>query len=371
MFWTQDELSELQASAIPSKIGKDSADQMFRDHVISTIRNHSDVFFDTAEISSHPTDDQLLEQCHVMGSLIMSYAFEMQPDEDEDKEKPEAAHNGGQDDGDFLPGWVEDRSHPGTMGMVPMADMLNADAEFNAHLAHGEDSLTMTSLREIKAGEEVLNYYGPLPNGELLRRYGYTSSKHTRYDVVEIGWSLIREVLVEHKFEDCSSDSRREQILELLATIEADESIEVEDGFLLERECDDPSDEGTLTGEARFVKFSDEMVETITDVVGSVLKSNTKKRNLSDAAKQALLKYEALTIMEEIAMQKLKQYQTTEQTDVALLRNGQLPRRQTMAIEVRLGEKQLLAEAVNWTKEKKQKLNHLSNPNPAKRSKHR
>jgi hypothetical protein len=49
----------------------------------------------------------------------------------------------------------------------------------------------MTSLRLIKAGDEVLNYYGPLPNSDLLRRYGYTSVKHQAHDVVEINWSTI------------------------------------------------------------------------------------------------------------------------------------------------------------------------------------
>ena len=41
------------------------------------------------------------------------------------------------------------------------------------------------------AGEEILNYYGPHPNSELLRRYGYVTEKHSRYDVVEIPWSVV------------------------------------------------------------------------------------------------------------------------------------------------------------------------------------
>jgi SET domain-containing protein 6 len=49
----------------------------------------------------------------------------------------------------------------------------------------------MSSLRPIKVGEEVLNYYGPLPNSDLLRRYGYTSVKHQAHDVVEINLSTI------------------------------------------------------------------------------------------------------------------------------------------------------------------------------------
>lgn len=53
----------------------------------------------------------------------------------------------------------------------------------------------MTSLRPIKAGEEILNYYGPHPNSELLRRYGYVTEKHSRYDVVEIPWDIVESAL--------------------------------------------------------------------------------------------------------------------------------------------------------------------------------
>lgn len=46
-------------------------------------------------------------------------------------------------------------------------------------------------MRPIKAGEEILNYYGPVPNSELLRRYGYTTSRHHRYDVAELSWDSV------------------------------------------------------------------------------------------------------------------------------------------------------------------------------------
>ena len=49
----------------------------------------------------------------------------------------------------------------------------------------------MRTLRLIRRGEEVLNYYGPLPNADLLRRYGYISEKHSRYDVIEMPKHLV------------------------------------------------------------------------------------------------------------------------------------------------------------------------------------
>ena len=50
-------------------------------------------------------------------------------------------------------------------------------------------------MRPIKAGEEIFNYYGPHPNSELLRRYGYVTEKHSRYDVVEIPWDVVESVM--------------------------------------------------------------------------------------------------------------------------------------------------------------------------------
>jgi N-lysine methyltransferase SETD6 len=55
----------------------------------------------------------------------------------------------------------------------------------------------VTSLKPIVAGTEILNYYGPLSNGELLRRYGYVTPTHARYDVVELPWNLVLSVLQE------------------------------------------------------------------------------------------------------------------------------------------------------------------------------
>ena len=64
-----------------------------------------------------------------------------------------------------------------------------------AHVNHDDDFLTVTALRPIQAGEEVLNYYGPHPNSELLRRYGYVTPKHRRYDVVEIATDTIESCI--------------------------------------------------------------------------------------------------------------------------------------------------------------------------------
>ena len=53
----------------------------------------------------------------------------------------------------------------------------------------------MKALMPIKAGEEILNGHGPVPRADMLRRYGYITDNHARYDVVELPQStILREV---------------------------------------------------------------------------------------------------------------------------------------------------------------------------------
>ena len=348
-----------------SKIGKDSADRMFKERIIPVINKHANIFYPAS--IPHVSDEELLVKCHIMGSLIMSYAFDLQPDEDSDDENSENED-----------GWTEDRSKPSTMGMVPMADMLNADAEFNAHLSHGEDSLTMTSLREIKAGEEVLNYYGPLPNGELLRRYGYTSPKHIRYDVVEVDWKLVREVLLEEEPLK-QVVGGKDHIEKAVADIEQDEDheAEVQDGFILEREAGDPNEQGLCITEARFVKFPDELVAIISDLMEKLLKDDTRKRKLDADSRNKLVKSEMLEVLKAIVSKRTKQYATSIAEDEDLLAKADMKGRLRMAIEVRLGEKRLLAEVLMWTEGMLEKYQGRSNghelkePPPGKKQKHK
>lgn len=52
----------------------------------------------------------------------------------------------------------------------------------------------MKATKAIKAGEEVLNDYGPLPRSDLLRRYGYITDRYAQYDVVEVFLDMICKV---------------------------------------------------------------------------------------------------------------------------------------------------------------------------------
>lgn len=182
IFWSEAELEELKGTCLSTeKIGKQQSDDMLRSQVVPVVQQNTDVFYPDG--APRLSDEELLALAHRMGSTIMSYAFDLANEHDEEDEEED--------------GWVEDREGTTPLGMVPMADILNANADFNAHVNHG-DSLEVTSLRQsLPAGSEVLNYYGPLPTSELLRRYGYVTSEHHRYDVVELPWSLVRDALIQ------------------------------------------------------------------------------------------------------------------------------------------------------------------------------
>ncbi|KAL1311881.1 hypothetical protein AAFC00_001953 [Neodothiora populina] len=306
MFWTPEEVKELQSSAVKDRIGKESADEMFQTKVLPLVREHKHVF--CPEGVAHLDDAELMKLAHRMGSIIMAYAFDLDQ-EDEDEEEDED-------------GWTQDRDAMKQMGMVPMADMLNADAEFNAHLNHEEDKLSMTSLREIKAGEEILNYYGPLPNCDLLRRYGYTSAKHRRYDVVELPWDLVKKA-IDERFGRQGSPIDDEDL---------------EEGFVLERESGDPDETGINTCPAEFVSFPEELEDQIQQFIP---KTNVKL----DKAQKKKLKRTCLEIIASSLAARLKQYETTIEQDQELLRDQKTSGRLRMAVDVRLGEKRLLQEA--------------------------
>lgn len=314
MFWSDEELEALQASHLRGKIGKDDAEDMFRSKILPVIRSHADVFVDSQACS----DDELISLAHRMGSTIMAYAFDLENDEGNDEENEDEE-------------WVEDREGRTMMGMVPMADMLNADAEFNAHINHGDNSLTATALREIKAGEEILNYYGPLPNSELLRRYGYVTDKHSRHDVVEIPWGIVEEGLAE----------QLEAPVEFIESIrrEMDEE-ELEDTFVLERESGEPNAEGTFAAPARMIEMPGDLREQLKEFLKAIKK--VQPDSISDKRKRDEVQQAVLSK----TLQKLQsRYPTTMAQDLLLLQQSNVSERTRMAVRVRLGEKQLLQEA--------------------------
>lgn len=177
MFWSDEELQLLKGSAVVDKIGKESADSTFTEQLIPLIAQHANIF-QTAGRSN----DELLSLCHRMGSTIMAYAFDLE------KPEPSQPHKEEEE-------WEEEESAISLpKGMIPLADMLNANADHNnAKLFYQDDKVVMKTLQPVRAGEELFNDFGPLPRSDLLRRYGYVTDQYAKYDVVEISEELIRE----------------------------------------------------------------------------------------------------------------------------------------------------------------------------------
>ncbi|KAL1860651.1 hypothetical protein VTK73DRAFT_7225 [Phialemonium thermophilum] len=348
MFWDEGELAELQASPVRRKVGRADADVMIRDKIVSVVRAHEDVFF-AGTGATHLDDDALVALAHRMGSAIMAYAFDLEGEEGKDGQK------NGENDDEEDDEWEEDREGRTMLGMVPMADILNADAQFNAHIHHGEDELTATALRPIRAGEEVLNYYGPLSNGELLRRYGYVTDHHARYDVAELPWDAVAARLSSVL---ALSETERQAAQDRL------DPEELEDSFVLEWAADGPDDTGLLpplpADEAsRFAGLPEELTEQCMGFLKAVAKtlpeSSTARAVLAERKQRQRVYLEATALA---VQDGLGQYATTEEEDQALLAGGQLPAasRQAMAVRVRLGEKALLRAALQWTRQRLQKV---------------
>lgn len=116
IFWTEAELKELEGTCLtPEKIGKDESDEMLRSRILPVVLQNPDVFY--LDGAAQLAEDELLRLAHRMGSTIMAYAFDLDNENEESDDEDE--------------GWVEDREGKTLLGMVPMADILNANADFN------------------------------------------------------------------------------------------------------------------------------------------------------------------------------------------------------------------------------------------------
>lgn len=114
MYWSPEELGHLRGSAVLGKIGREHAEDQFLSNLWPVIQKHSEIFRTTEAWGSR---ERFLEAAHRMGSIIMSYSFDLEPveqtqrpqEEDEDEEEEEVM----------------------VKAMVPLADILNADADKN------------------------------------------------------------------------------------------------------------------------------------------------------------------------------------------------------------------------------------------------
>jgi SET domain-containing protein 6 len=115
----------------------------------------------------------------------------------------------------------------------------------------------------------------------------------------------------------------------------------MEDYFIIERDSGVPDEQGRLTYPAKLREVSQELEEQIKDFLKVAKRVNASL--IPEKRKRDIL---CDTVIVEALEKKLAQYPTTVLEDVALLKKADLSKRYRMAIEVRLGEKRLLQEAI-------------------------
>lgn len=318
VFWSDAEIAELQASSVVNKIGKAEAERLF-----STIPHTS------------ATEAPAMEHCHRIASIIMAYAFDI-PEEQNTDEMAGTKAVGGDEADDLVSDDEEDSKT--ILSMVPLADMLNADGDRNnARLSSDNEELEMIAIKPILSGEEVFNDYGQLPRSDLLRRYGYVTERYAPFDVAEIPTdSIFAFFQSEATLANCGH-----QQLEALNPAE------------LQRRADLAEREGVLEESYDVTHASSDgpcIPDELLALIYILLLDDTNLESLA-ASETSLPSRSKLTselagkVLASILKLRENSYGTTLEEDEALLKTENRPYRATMALQVRLGEKQVLREA--------------------------
>lgn len=208
MYWTPSELETLTGSAILEKIGKDEAEEKFKSILGPIINTHKDLFQPTElqfnDSTGEVDESSLLSCAHRMASCIMSYSFDI---------KKTVSHSNTTDDSDSGEEGEEDGEAQHYKAMVPLADLLNADADKNnARLFQQPSSLTMSPLHDLPMQTPLYNDYGPLPRSDLLRRYGYITQNYAQFDIVELKGDLLTETIIGMKNPTLSPEEKLKRI---------------------------------------------------------------------------------------------------------------------------------------------------------------
>lgn len=308
VFWSDSELDELQASTVVNKIGKAGAEEQFNKHL-------TPVGFD-------------MDACHRAASIIMAYAFDI-PDEDADKVF-------GSLDEDELESDDEENEKT-ILSMVPLADMLNADADRNnARLFYDAKDLEMRTIKPIAKGEEIFNDYGQLPRADLLRRYGYATDNYAPFDVAEISTQSILDRFTGPALQELDPSLQPLTQAQLKRRLEIAEREGVyEDSFDVFHAS---ADQTAISDEfAAFIFLLLASKETFDAIHSSQIAIPSRSKLTTELAGKVFV---------AILKAKLAEYATTAVEDEAILQEQNLPYRKKVAVQVRLGEKKVLQGAI-------------------------
>ncbi|PMD65141.1 SET domain-containing protein [Hyaloscypha bicolor E] len=309
-FWSDAELSELQASKVVSKIGKSGAEEFF-----------------SRSLAPLGLTDYNIEECHKVASIIMSYAFDI-PEENTTVDEKSG------DEGEELVS-DDEEDEKILLSMIPLADMLNADADRNnARLCCGNKDFEMRSIKNIAAGEEIFNDYGQLPRSDLLRRYGYVSETYALYDVAEIiTQEMLSLFMSKEAFQGLNLSPLSQGQLDSRVELAEREGIFDDSYDLSHPGPERPSIPDELLALLYLVLLDDQSLKALYDSDG--LPSRSKLA--TEVVGQVLV---------TVIQLREKEYATSLEEDETLLSTGNLPHRIAMAVQVRLGEKAVLRAAI-------------------------
>ncbi|KAJ7212933.1 SET domain-containing protein [Mycena pura] len=338
MLWSDEDLGELKGTSVVDKLGKADAERDFKEKLLPLVESRPDIF---------PSETMpiyyTLEMFHVMGSRILSRSFDVEKDDPEETREDGAADTSlgsamdvdaqqneaepaDNEESETVPDGdpEEDDDEASGVSMIPLADMLNARyGSENAKLFYEKDALGMVSTKSIKAGEQLWNTYGDLPNAELLRRYGHVDmlplpngDVGNPGDIVEIRADIAVDVL------HTAAKVTKERI---------DWWLEQggDDVLVLETDLEIPL---ALVSLVRLLRLSPDEWEQ------AVAKDRVPKPKLDG---------EILAVVAAVLERRLSEYPTTLATDLELFCDETMPRNKKHALIVRIGEKRILQGAFN------------------------
>lgn len=308
VFWSDAELAELQASTVVNKIGKEGAEEMFS-------RNLVPLGFD-------------VNTCHRVASTIMAYAFDIP----EDEQKEETVKEG---EDDLVSDNGEDEKT--ILSMIPLADMLNADADSNnARLCCDNEELEMRAVKPIFKGEEIFNDYGQLPRSDLLRRYGYVTDNYASFDVAELSTQSVLAAFSANVLQsvDQSLMPLNQEQLKKRTELAEREGVYEDSYDIAHANSDEPGISDELLALLYLLLVDDENLTTILNSQSTIPSRSKLATELVGRVLVVLLRA------------RESEYSTTVEEDEALNQTDTLAHRTRMALQVRLGEKRVLRQAI-------------------------
>ncbi|KAL7411012.1 hypothetical protein BDY24DRAFT_417352 [Mrakia frigida] len=323
MFWSEVELSELKGTSIFDKIGLAEATNEYTTRLLPIIQAHPEVFPPAMFDSCFS-----LEWFHTQGSRILSRSFGVEGVKDEDDSDDDELEDEEGDGGEDVD----------KVGMVPMADMLNARwGEENARLFYTETHLSMITTQPIASGAQIYNTYAHPPNSDLLRRYGHTdvippSLVGNEEDEVELRCDTlvaVAEELLEKKAASTEgAPAWDKKAWDMEGRVE----------FWLEEGGDD-----IIPLQITFPLPPPLLAFLTLLVLPTATYESAKSKGKLPRPKITL---EGVEVGRKVLGMRLAEYPTILENDLQLLASPSLPERLNAAIVVRAGEKNVLHECL-------------------------